>query len=937
MSRGSKKFCFLASRSTRGLSSGNPEDFRSNNIARIPRDTVQKNNTLTQKMTDNPSQKNLFGETTFFTAKLRLSDTKDIYVTEQSEIDSKLFSADIIEFPDDIDKAIDEQVSNEVRGYITLKNILPEKFELSINKDPEISELYDTWVNNITQRMNLKPFRHRKLLVYSGVFGLLSNEEISKIIVEKALDFLLVNAAGLPVTTVIMAFGYLCIKRARIYKFEKMGGFNALKVVQSEFLENISSEDVGSYTQLWKRIAKNRNCSFLFKSFVQPTTKHTACLGAYLCETFIAAAPLFRGCRLLTYTLERNQQRLKSHVAYIKPIKESVNYFRSLLYDKDTFKINTHEIPSLVPCIPVYKFNRGGYYANVGTPIIRGLVHRDAIRVNSFRCNRGKQKLLMDNLSASGLIGWCINVPILETMTTLFKKNTEKPDLYLYSYAMLPDDVAFFMRKLLSSVDYKHISPKNLVVNYQIKKELKKACIENYSLWANLHKNIVVANYLKNRPFFIPYNLDFRGRFYPIPTVAHYYSSDNFRSLLMFSRKVPLGVDGLFWLKVHLGNKHGSFKSLNVYRVVEEIDKILDDVALAAEDPLKNTWWMQTSEPWQALATCIEINAALKSGDPQSYMCGMPVHQDGTCNGLQHYSAMSQNPLEADHVHLRQRFTFIDLYSSVSRAVQLMCIGRARQSDDQLSVIAGVVVDRKIIKQTVMTYTYGVTPYGAGRQLEAKIQEIPPFNLPQHRELGWSLSKYIGRLVLKIIASGFRSAGFLMRCLKNSTRAFTSHGLPVTWNTRLNLLVVQPYLKRQSSPVISRLGEHWVRNEIATPKSGNGLHTVKSLDLYRQRSAFPPNFVHSLDATHMVYTQDSCFKNGVTFAAVHDSYWAHPANIRFLRVSLRNQFIRLHDQKVLDDYISQVERITGVAVKDHFPKKGTLNIESVKDSVNFFS
>ncbi len=35
------------------------------------------------------------------------------------------------------------------------------------------------------------------------------------------------------------------------------------------------------------------------------------------------------------------------------------------------------------------------------------------------------------------------------------------------------------------------------------------------------------------------------------------------------------------------------------------------------------------------LASCYELVAALDSGDPSAYISHLPVHQDGTCNGLQ--------------------------------------------------------------------------------------------------------------------------------------------------------------------------------------------------------------------------------------------------------------------------------------------------------------
>jgi DNA-directed RNA polymerase len=36
----------------------------------------------------------------------------------------------------------------------------------------------------------------------------------------------------------------------------------------------------------------------------------------------------------------------------------------------------------------------------------------------------------------------------------------------------------------------------------------------------------------------------------------------------------------------------------------------------------------------------------------------------------------------------------------------------------------------------------------------------------------------------------------------------------------------------------------------------------------RQRTAFPPNFVHSLDGTHMMMTAVACKQAGLSFAGI---------------------------------------------------------------------
>ena len=72
----------------------------------------------------------------------------------------------------------------------------------------------------------------------------------------------------------------------------------------------------------------------------------------------------------------------------------------------------------------------------------------------------------------------------------------------------------------------------------------------------------------------------------------------------------------------------------------------------APREGSESGWWLQGEEPWQVLATCMELSAALRSPDPYSYMSRLPVHQDGTCNGLQHYAALGGDRFGARQVNL---------------------------------------------------------------------------------------------------------------------------------------------------------------------------------------------------------------------------------------------------------------------------------------------
>src|SRR5690606_9496018 len=121
---------------------------------------------------------------------------------------------------------------------------------------------------------------------------------------------------------------------------------------------------------------------------------------------------------------------------------------------------------------------------------------------------------------------------------------------------------------------------------------------------------------------------------------------------LVFAKGKPLGSRGPQWLKVHLSNVYG-FDKASLKEREEFTTANLENVFDSADNPLTGKrWWLEAEDPWQCLATCIELKAALSSPDPTEFVSHLPVHQDGTCNGLQHYAALGGDTWGAQQVNL---------------------------------------------------------------------------------------------------------------------------------------------------------------------------------------------------------------------------------------------------------------------------------------------
>src|SRR6267142_1689629 len=121
----------------------------------------------------------------------------------------------------------------------------------------------------------------------------------------------------------------------------------------------------------------------------------------------------------------------------------------------------------------------------------------------------------------------------------------------------------------------------------------------------------------------------------------------------------------------------------------------------------------------------MELKAALDSPDPYAYMSALPVHQDGTCNGLQHYAALGGDARGARQVNLEDTDRPSDVYTYVANMVEKRMkddLGRSSDNNKFAKMLLGKV-SRKVVKQTVMTTVYGVTFVGAREQIERQLKE----------------------------------------------------------------------------------------------------------------------------------------------------------------------------------------------------------------------
>jgi DNA-directed RNA polymerase len=443
-----------------------------------------------------------------------------------------------------------------------------------------------------------------------------------------------------------------------------------------------------------------------------------------------------------------------------------------------------------------------------------------------------------------------------------------------------------------------------------------------------------IARTYRNETFYLPHNVDFRGRAYPIPSYLNQMGADHARALLLFNEAKPLGTSGLRWLKIHLSNVFG-FDKASLQEREDFTTQHLDDVLDSANNGLHGRrWFLQAEDPWQCLAACCELRNALRLPDPTQYASRLPIHQDGSCNGLQHYAALGGDVQGAQQVNLEPSDRPSDVYTGVAEFVKEKVAREAAQGNEIAKILDGKI-KRKIVKQTVMTNVYGVTFIGAMRQVRRQLEEHYP-GLDEANEC----TKYIARSIFEALGSIFSGAHSIQYWLGDcASRISTSvspaqikelvkdamdgdnesHGgssnktalndvtkmfrSTIIWTTPLGLPVVQPYRVIKTRRVQTSLQDLSIQD-----RSIDGVVSKR-----KQLQAFPPNFIHSLDATHMMLSAIECHRRGLTFSAVHDSFWTHACDVDVMNTVLRDSFVRMHS----DDIIKRLASEFRVRYRDH--------------------
>lgn len=197
---------------------------------------------------------------------------------------------------------------------------------------------------------------------------------------------------------------------------------------------------------------------------------------------------------------------------------------------------------------------------------------------------------------------------------------------------------------------------------------------------------------------------------------------------------------------------------------------------------------------------------------------------------------------------------------------------------------------------------------------------------------------FLAPIVRNAIASRMTKAAEAMDFLQKLARVYSKTGRPLRWTTPLGVPIVQYY------PTTTSL-----RKKLFINGQRHDLQVVKAapdkLDKKRAASGVSPNYVHSMDSTHLLWTVLNCHDEyGMTdFAMIHDSFGTHATACDQLASATREMFIALYDvdrlSELRDEVIQLLEPVDPSLIDElpEVPSFGEFDIHTVRESDYFFA
>lgn len=438
----------------------------------------------------------------------------------------------------------------------------------------------------------------------------------------------------------------------------------------------------------------------------------------------------------------------------------------------------------------------------------------------------------------------------------------------------------------------------------------------------------IAEQFAKYDRFYYVWQNDFRSRKYASSTFLSPQSADWSKSLLEFGYSMPINNwDDARWLCIHGANLYGNDKITLDKREAWAWDYV-DEAHRIVDNPYDNQAWLEADKPFQFLAWCYEMSALAKQG--WGYHTRLPVSADGSCNGLQHLSAILRDEVGGRATNLVPSDIPQDIYTQVAN----QAIQRIQAEDTEIGrKCLEFGIDRKLAKRPVMIVPYSGTKHACRTYIEEAIKDKIKEGAPNiFGDDLFTVTHYLAGHIWDSISGVIVSARKVMDYVKSVGDVYSGMNRHMEWVTPTGWIVMQQYSEVQQKRIKTHINGDVV--SLSFPKD-------KEDTINKQRTGLgsSPNFIHSLDASAMTRTINKATQVGIVdFAMVHDSYGTHSSMMPQLSSILREEFVSMYEEHdVLDNLRQHAIKTLGTEDVPLPPSMGNLDIRNVLKSDYFFA
>lgn len=383
-----------------------------------------------------------------------------------------------------------------------------------------------------------------------------------------------------------------------------------------------------------------------------------------------------------------------------------------------------------------------------------------------------------------------------------------------------------------------------------------------------------------NAIYSFPVTMDTRGRMYYRGGLLTPQGTDFCKAAFQFANGALLGKTGFKALCLHTANMFGMDKvSINkrvtwVQNNWSQLMSIVDHVDLMQK--------FRGANVFQALVAAKELQRVGVWGTHEDFMSHLVCHQDGTCNGLQHMSAITKNRQTAITVNCvasTHDDEPADVYGIIAECAASLATGEVHR----LIVTYG----RDMAKNPVM-----ITGYGAGK--DTIIANLVKYLQNPKHSGDITLAPAIGEAYVEAIKQNAGAVKALTEALKARVQQALNAGKErFKWVTADGFVACTEYRDIECNRVRAGVFNALVPTMYPTP-----LDTVKTI------GAMAPNFIHSIDATHLRMVVNVCDHDLVS---VHDSIGSHAATYFTTAKAIREQFVKVHEYDALGNLCENMD------------------------------